>query len=181
MPPSTCLPLAAAHPQPADCEHWEDDCLEVVERDPGLSESDPTLLAPPAQEIPEEPSSAPLETLPQPGACPSSEELSLPDSDIAVGENRLQMDPQADSSADDAVLLCSEAELGSLILQHDRRQNGCLDVEDAPLAEGPGQEGSSQKSLQNIAVQVWGRGGWGGRVSPHHTLKLQWLSRTQPV
>ncbi|XP_015283528.1 PREDICTED: RING finger protein 214 [Gekko japonicus] len=158
-----CLPLAAVHPHPAVCEDWEEDRLEAAERGPGLPQSDDSSLpAPQAQEVPKEPSSAPAEALlPSPQACPSSEEFSsLPDSDNAVGENRLQMAPpplQAAHSTDQAgavLLLCSEAELGSLILQHDRRQNGCLDVEDTPLVESPDQEGLSQKSLQNIAVQT---------------------------
>ncbi|XP_077162315.1 RING finger protein 214 isoform X2 [Paroedura picta] len=149
-----CLPLAAADPHPAVCENWEDDHSEEVESDPGLPESCSSLLAAQAQESPEEPSSAPAEELLQPQACPS-----LPDSDPALGENRLQtapLCPQADQSTDQdgAVLICSEAELGSLILQHERRQNGCLDMEDAPLSESPDQDGSSQKSLQNIAVQT---------------------------
>ncbi|KAL8173504.1 UNVERIFIED_CONTAM: hypothetical protein K2H54_002863 [Gekko kuhli] len=155
VPHNDCLPPAAVHPHPAVCEDWEDDRLEAVERDPGLPET------PQAQEVPEEPSPAPAEALPPPPqACPSSEEFSsVPDSDNAVGENWLQEappHPQAAHSTDQAgaVLLCSEAELGSLILQHDRRQNGCLDVEDTPLAESPDQEGLSQKSLQNIAVQT---------------------------
>ncbi|KAL8173450.1 UNVERIFIED_CONTAM: hypothetical protein K2H54_001634 [Gekko kuhli] len=155
VPHNDCLPPAAVHPHPAVCEDWEDDRLEAVERDPGLPET------PQAQEVPEEPSPAPVEALPPPPqACPSSEEFSsVPDSDNAVGENWLQEappHPQAAHSTDQAgaVLLCSEAELGSLILQHDRRQNGCLDVEDTPLAESPDQEGLSQKSLQNIAVQT---------------------------
>ncbi|XP_048369336.1 RING finger protein 214 isoform X2 [Sphaerodactylus townsendi] len=159
IPQNHCLPLAAIHLHPAACENWEDDHLEVQERDPWLPESDSSLLAPQAQEIPEEPSPAPVEVLSQPQACPSSEESSLPNSDNAVGEKRLQaalLNPQADPSTDQAgaVLICSEAELGSLILQHGRRQNGCLDAEDAPLVESPGQDCSSPKSLQNIAVQT---------------------------
>ncbi|KAL8163122.1 UNVERIFIED_CONTAM: hypothetical protein K2H54_010023 [Gekko kuhli] len=64
--------------------------------------------------------------------------------------------PQATHPVDQAsaVRLCSEAELGSLILQHDRRPNGCLEVGDTPLAESPDQKGLSRKSLQNIAVQT---------------------------
>ncbi|XP_060107250.1 RING finger protein 214 [Heteronotia binoei] len=158
-PHDNCLLLAAVYPHPAVCETWEEDHLETVQRDSGLPESDSSLPAPQAQETPEEPLSAPVEELPPPGACPLSEEFSLPDLDHAVGESRLQMTPlhpQVDQSPDQAsaVLVCCEAELGSLILQHDRRQNGCLDVEDAPLAESPDQEGSSLKSLQNIAVQT---------------------------
>nr|XP_056716811.1 RING finger protein 214 [Euleptes europaea] len=159
VPQNNCPPLATVQPHPAVCENWEDDRLEAVERDPGLPESDSSLLAPQAQETPEEPLPAPAEVLSQPRACPSSEEFSLPDPDNAVGEQRLQtapLHPQADPSTDHAgaALICSEAELGSLILQHGRRQNGCLDAEDAPLAESPEQDGLSQKSLQNIAVQT---------------------------
>lgn len=72
--------------------------------------------------------------------------------------------PHGDRSVDEAAaatLNCSEAELGSLILQHDRRQNGCLDLEDTPLVASPSTaepdpDSSSPKPSQNIAVQVRG-------------------------
>ncbi|XP_054853619.1 RING finger protein 214 [Eublepharis macularius] len=155
---NNCLPLAAIRPHPTVCEDWEDDHSEAVERGPGLPEKDSSLLAAQAPGTPEEPLPAAAGLLSQPQACPSSEEFSLPDSDSAVGEESLQMaplHPQADLSTDPAgAIICSETELGSLILQHGRRQNGCLDLEDAPLAESPDQDSSSQKSSQNIAVQT---------------------------
>lgn len=185
IPHGHCLPLAAAHPPPAVCETWEDDRSEAVESDARWPESDSSRPAPRAQENPAEPSSAPAEGPPQPPACPSSEEFSLPDADHAVGEDRLQvapLHPQADRSVAQAgaALVCPEAELGSLILQHDRRQNGCLDVEDGPSAGSPGREGAlSQKPLHNTGVQVWHVGGGGcGTLGdrPHRPLKLWWFS-----
>ncbi|XP_062995429.1 RING finger protein 214 [Elgaria multicarinata webbii] len=167
------LSLAAAdHAHPTVKENREDEHMDEGERDSGIPQRDSSLPVPKDHETSAEPLASPpaeASLLPPPG--PSSEELSLPDSDAAVGEQRCALAgeilllapplPRADPSTDQtrAALNCSEAELGSLILQHGRRQNGCPDLEDSPLAASPsgesqGQEGASQKPSQNIAVQT---------------------------
>ncbi|XP_053126056.1 RING finger protein 214 isoform X2 [Hemicordylus capensis] len=174
IPPHDCLALSAAnHSCPPVNEDWEEEHVEEAKRDAEAAESGTALLAPQDQAASEEPLPSLAELPLQPQACLSSEEPPLPDSDHAVGEKRpslsgeslLVMAPlrlQADRSVDqaDAVLNCSETELGSLILQHGRRRNGCPDLEDTPRAASPSdggsqhQEGSPPKPSQNIAVQT---------------------------
>ncbi|XP_033028497.1 RING finger protein 214 isoform X2 [Lacerta agilis] len=168
-----CLPLAATNQtHPKASESWEDDHSEEAEKDSGKPENDSPLPVPQDQETSEELLSGPLtEAASLPSSCPSSEELPLPDLDNAAGEKRPSLSgeslpmasplAQADCSMDQSsdVLNCSKDELGSLILQHGRRQNGCPDLEDTPLAVSPSeedqdQEGAFQKPSQNIAVQT---------------------------
>nr|XP_028564102.1 RING finger protein 214 isoform X3 [Podarcis muralis] len=169
-----CLPLAATtnHTHPKASESWEGDHSEDAEKDSGKPENDSPLPVPQDQETSEELLSGPLtEAASLPSSCPSSEELPLPDLDNAIGEKRPSLSgeslpvasplAQADCSMDQTsdVLNCSKDELGSLILQHGRRQNGCPDLEDTPLAVSPSgedqdQEGAFQKPSQNIAVQT---------------------------
>ncbi|XP_066495312.1 RING finger protein 214 isoform X2 [Tiliqua scincoides] len=175
IPQHDCLSQAdTSHPHPPAVEDRVDDCLEEAGGAPGTPESSdtPALVLKDPESLEEAwpgPAQSPLLQL---QASPSSEELSLPDLDSAVGVRRPSLTgesppmaplrPQGDHSMDQTAataLNCSEAELGSLILQHDRRQNGCLDLEDTPLAappsgEDPDQESSSPKPSQNIAVQT---------------------------
>nr|XP_034995175.1 RING finger protein 214 isoform X2 [Zootoca vivipara] len=165
-----CLPLAATtnHTHLKTSESWEGDHLEEAEKDFGEPENDSPLPVAQDQETSEELLPGPLT---EAASLPSSEELPLPDLDNAVGEKRPPLSgeslpmasplTQADCSMDQTsdVLNCSKDELGSLILQHDRRQNGCPDLEDTPLAVSPSeedqdQEGVFQKPSQNIAVQT---------------------------
>ncbi|KAJ6653172.1 hypothetical protein lerEdw1_010045 [Lerista edwardsae] len=160
-PPTDCLLQAdSSHHDPP--ESWEGG-----RSDEAGESSEVPVLDP--EESSEEAQAPPL----QPQAGPSSEELSLPGLDSAVGAQRPSLPgeslptapprPQGahatDRTAAASALNCSEAELGSLVLQHGRRQNGCPDVEDAPSAASPGgedpeQEGFSPKPSQNMAVQT---------------------------
>ncbi|XP_044312239.1 RING finger protein 214 [Varanus komodoensis] len=167
------LPLAAAGcTHPTVDESWEDVHPEKADGDCGILEKDSSPLLPEDLETSEEPPAGPpAEAASVSPASPASEELSLPALDAAVAEQRPLLSgeslptapplPQTDPSADQtgAVLNCSKAELGSLILQHGRRQNGCPDLEDTALAASPHGEkqdvdGASQKPSQNIAVQT---------------------------
>ncbi|XP_042330373.1 RING finger protein 214 [Sceloporus undulatus] len=151
-------------------ENSNEDPMEDVEGDSGLLERDSSLLAPKGPNTSEEPS-VPGPPPSDPG--PSSEELSLPNLDNVVGVERpsspseesppvAQPLPQPEDLSEDqtgVILNCSKAELGSLILQHGRRQNGCPDVEDTPLAaplsgENQEQDGASPKPSHNMAIQT---------------------------
>lgn len=163
----------ASHPDLP--ESWEGDRSDGAGA-PGTPESSevPGLALEDPEESSEETRPGPAQAPPsQPQAGPSSEELSLPELDSAVGAQRPSLPgeslpmapprPQGDHATDRTAaataLNCSEAELGSLVLQHVRRQNGCPDAEDAPAAASPGgedpeQEGFSPKPSQSMAVQV---------------------------
>ncbi|KAH0623382.1 hypothetical protein JD844_031655 [Phrynosoma platyrhinos] len=140
------LPLAAAQQTLlTHKENCDEDPMEDAERDSGLLERDSTLLAPEVPDTSEEPS-IPAPPPADPG--PSNEELSLPNLDDAVGEKRPSSPSEEiplvaqplphpeDQSVDQTgvILNCSKAELGTLLLQHGKRQNGCPDLEDTPLA-----------------------------------------------
>ncbi|XP_063167421.1 RING finger protein 214 isoform X2 [Candoia aspera] len=146
LPARSCLTLDPAKLR----EHLEDE----VERGSGDPDS-PSSSPVPKHRTPPEESSLPAAAA-LPPASPSSEAPSLPDLDSAVGEKRASPPtfPLLPQSAHPTDLNCSKAELGSLILQHGRRQNGCPDLEDAPLAASLGQEDGVAKPSQNIAVQT---------------------------
>ncbi|XP_058050913.1 RING finger protein 214 isoform X1 [Ahaetulla prasina] len=162
-PPASCLPLDPAKPsRPKEPERQEDE-TETDCKDP----DSPSASSPvPNHRSPPEESSL-SEAADLPPASPSSEAPSLPDLDNAVGEKTasppgesLPTAPLLLQTAHSEDLNCSEAELGSLILQHGRRQNGCPDLEDVPLAASLGVKSQGQeddgaaKPSQNIAVQT---------------------------
>lgn len=174
-PQDDCPPEAnTSDPLPPTAEDEEDGFLTESEGTAGTPESsDVPVLAPEDPESSEEAWLAPAPPpLSQSQSSPLSEECPLPDPDSTGEVQRpslpedvpppAALHPHGDRSVDEAAaatLNCSEAELGSLILQHDRRQNGCLDLEDTPLVASPSTaepdpDSSSPKPSQNIAVQT---------------------------
>ncbi|XP_070621843.1 RING finger protein 214 isoform X2 [Erythrolamprus reginae] len=145
--PDSCLPLDPAEAsRPKEPERPEE-AMDRGSRDRD-SPASPASASPPP---PEESSSS--EAADRSPASPSRQAAPLPDLGSASP-------PPLPQTAPAEALPCSEAELGSWILQHGRRQNGCPDLEDGPLAasldvasQGREDDGAAEPS-QNIAVQT---------------------------
>ncbi|KAM3830785.1 RING finger protein 214 [Vipera latastei] len=163
---SSCLPPDPAKPSRLREQEPPEEETEGDPKDPDAPSSSscsPVPTAPPEEEESALPEAADL----PPPASPSSEAPSLPDLDKAVGEKRASLRaenpptaPLLPQTAHSVDLDCSKAELGSWILQHGRRQNGCPDLEDVRLAASLGMKSQGQeddgaaKPSQNIAVQT---------------------------
>uniref|UniRef100_A0A670YDU5 Ring finger protein 214 n=1 Tax=Pseudonaja textilis TaxID=8673 RepID=A0A670YDU5_PSETE len=148
---SSCLPLDAAQPsRPRECLEGG---LGRNPKDPDSPSSPSSSPVPDHRSPAEEPASPEAADLPP--ASPRSEEApSVPEpASPPPGESPPRAAPLLLQTE---ALRCSKAELGALLLQHSRRrQNGCPDLEDEPLAASLGQEeDGAAKPSQNMAVQT---------------------------